>query len=408
MTRKILLYPDLAQNFPSEIKKIFTIFLQEKPDSIRLVGGCVRDMLLKNEIKDYDFATSFLPQDTIKILAKNDIYAVPTGIKFGTVTAVINLQHYEITTLRKDNKSDGRHCEPEFIDDYLFDAARRDFTINALYLDAAGVLYDYFDGIDDLQAQKICFIGEAKKRIEEDFLRIMRFFRFSARYAKSLDKQGLEACIASKYGIKNLSADRLRNEFFRILQNPSDDRLIWILSEIKKSQIHLEILSNNFNIEQFYNFLKQCKNIQIKPSEHLKFAALFLQEKLNLDKIYQRLNFSNVEKKYFSFLFNSQSIKTIEELREFLALNDKLLVRDFYLLDAISKNIDAVQIKNNIDYIKNFSMPQFELNGNDLLALGLVGKNISKVLNYAKKQWILSDFRLSKQELINLIKNQAL
>ncbi len=186
--------------FAPEIKKIFDIF----GDDLRLVGGCVRDLLLEKKVNDFDFATRFIPSETIKILERNKIKAVPTGVKFGTITAVIDSKNFEITTLRKDNETDGRHCEPEFVDDYALDAARRDFTVNALYMDRVGKISDYFDGISDLKKQKIRFIGDANERIAEDYLRILRFFRFSARYAKRLDREGFAACVSNKSGLKKL------------------------------------------------------------------------------------------------------------------------------------------------------------------------------------------------------------
>lgn len=147
MIGKTFPYPELIKKLPTEVLQLFEVFLKDTKlggDEIRLVGGCVRDMIANLEVKDFDFATKFLPEQVIEILTKNKIHAVPTGIKFGTITAVINKQHFEITTLRKDNQQDGRHCEPEFIDDYFFDAARRDFTMNALYLDNNGLVHDYF------------------------------------------------------------------------------------------------------------------------------------------------------------------------------------------------------------------------------------------------------------------------
>ena len=193
MNHKNFSHPKLVNNLPQEVKTLFEIF----GDDIRLVGGCVRDLLLKKPVNDFDFATKNTPQKTTEILERNKIRAVPTGVKFGTITAVINGQNFEITTLRKDNETDGRHCNPQFVDDYFFDAARRDFTINALYLDSTGLVTDYFDGNSDLKAKKVRFIGDAVKRIEEDYLRILRFFRFSCEYAVELDQKGLAACVAT-------------------------------------------------------------------------------------------------------------------------------------------------------------------------------------------------------------------
>lgn len=304
MTGKTFSHPELITNFPPEVQKIFETFLRDKKlggDEIRLVGGCVRDMLAGLKLKDFDFATKFLPEKTIEVLAQNRIHAVPTGIKFGTITAVINHQHFEITTLRKDSEQDGRHCEPEFIDDYFFDAARRDFTMNALYLDNQGLVHDYFDGITDLQNKKVKFIGEAKQRIEEDYLRILRFFRFSARFADKLDNEGLQACISCKEGIKNLSADRIRNEIFNIINCTENEKLLWIFSEIEKSKIRAEIFAAKLQISNLEKLLKLEETLQIKASASLKFAALVFDANIDLPEIMLRLNFSNQEKNIFSF-----------------------------------------------------------------------------------------------------------
>lgn len=187
----------MLSSLPPEVKKIFKIFTKDG-DEIRLVGGSVRDLLLNKKVKDFDFATKLLPEEVIKILEQNKLKAIPTGKKFGTITAVVNGKNFEITTLRKDSETDGRHCKPEFVDDYFLDAARRDFTVNALYLDSSGVIHDYFDGKSDLKNKKIKFIGDANRRIEEDFLRILRFFRFSCEYAEKLDVEGLKACVKQK------------------------------------------------------------------------------------------------------------------------------------------------------------------------------------------------------------------
>ncbi len=246
MTAKIFEYSEIIEKFPSEVREIFSVFNSRKPDSVRLVGGCVRDLLLEKNMKDFDFATKFLPDDTIQILEENNIKAIPTGVKYGTITAVINHKHFEITTLRKDVENDGRHPKTEFVDDYFFDAKRRDFTINALYLDESGKIYDYFDGISDLKGEKVKFIGDENLRIQEDFLRILRFFRFSIFYAKTLDVKGLEACVKNKKGLEILSAERIYSEFFKFFETSNNEKLLNILEIIEKNQIRSEIFSAKF------------------------------------------------------------------------------------------------------------------------------------------------------------------
>ncbi len=405
MSVKIFSYPELIKNFPAEVKLIFKIFLEQRPDAIRLVGGCVRDMLLGFKAKDFDFATKFLPQDTMRILQENNIHAVPTGIKFGTITAVINHQHFEITTLRKDSEHDGRHCEPEFIDDYFFDAARRDFTMNALYLDNKGVVHDYFDGISDLKNRKVKFIGDANERIQEDYLRILRFFRFSCRYAASLDREGLRECIANKNGIAQLSADRIRNEIFKTFEGSSNERLLWIFQEIENSQIGAEIFSAQFQITKLQKLFEIEKFVQIKFSDHLKFAALVFAPNINLQEILLRLNFSNNEKDYYNFIYKTSLSLDFKALRQMLVFEKKEFVRDLFLLKSDALNGD--EIIKSLNYVDNFSLPIFPLSGDDLIAQNITGKKIGEVLLMAKKEWIESDFTLDKKSLLEIIKTQA-
>ncbi len=424
MIEKTFLQVELIKNLPSEVKKIFEIFLKEDSDGIRLVGGCVRDMILDLPAKDFDFATKFLPQQTIEILEKNNIHAVPTGIKFGTITAVMNGKHFEITTLRKDNEHDGRHCEPQFIDDYFFDAARRDFTINALYLDNKGLVNDYFNGLEDLQNKKVKFIGEAKQRIEEDFLRILRFFRFSCRYAAELDDEGLQACVANKNGVKFLSADRIRNEIFKTFAAAENTKLLWIFEAIENCGIRAEIFSSKLQIGNLLKLLELEESLQIKASEHLKFAALVFNftkndndfndksgklnnaPKQDLLEILTRLNFSNYEKKYFEFL--SKKINEVAQeldyqaLRELLVFEKKDFIRDFYLLSLIKEPFENKSVIENLKFIDNFSLPSFPINGDDLMARGINGREVGEVLLKAKKLWIASDFTLTKDELLKI------
>ena len=234
-------------NLPAEVKTIFKIFAQntkQDKDSIRLVGGCVRDLLLEKTVNDFDFATKLQPQEIIAILEKNQIKAIPTGIEFGTITAVVNHKNFEITTLRKDNEPDGRHLKAEFVNDYHLDAARRDFTINALYLDDQGEIYDYFNGLEDLENKKVRFIGDAKERITEDYLRILRFFRFSCFYSAEFDQEGLNACFQLKSNLQKLSSERVRAEIFKIFSCLNRNSLIKTLRTLNDSRITEEIIGN--------------------------------------------------------------------------------------------------------------------------------------------------------------------
>jgi len=185
---------------------------------LRFVGGCVRDTLLGRAVHELDAATSALPEQVIALLEAAGLRAIPTGLAHGTVTALVNGRSFEITTLRKDVTTDGRHAEVAFTDAWEEDAQRRDFTMNALYVGLDGTLYDYVGGLADCKAGLVRFIGDAASRIQEDYLRILRYFRFVATAGNHrFDEQALAACGAHKQGIAQLSGERIAAELLKLL-----------------------------------------------------------------------------------------------------------------------------------------------------------------------------------------------
>ncbi len=470
------IHTDLIKKLPTEVKNLFEVF----GGQIRLVGGSVRDLLLQKKVSDFDFATKFKPEEITKILKKNKIKAVPTGAKFGTITAVINGKNFEITTLRKDSETDGRHCKPEFVADYELDAARRDFTINALYLDSEGLIHDYFDGISDLKKQKVRFIGNANLRIEEDYLRILRFFRFSCKYAQDLDSQGLKACILQKENLKKLSKERVRAEILKMLGSEKKENLIAVLRVLKSKKIAEEIFVGKLDVNALERLFKIEKEFKISASLNLKIATVFLSKEFDLKNFATEICVTNLEKKYFSFLLGfgvknllfgagrepltptlshkgrgsdtelgltpsppvkeiyselglapSSSVKEVyselglapsplvgegwgegflatkTQLNYFLASFDKELVLDLYLLN-LSKNLNQKKLseaKKNIQFLQNFSLPKFPLNGEDVISVGFKEKDVGIAINSAKKFWAEHDFKSTKPELIKFLKN---
>ncbi len=422
MIPKTYQHPELIKKLPLEAKTLFEVFNSE----IRLVGGCVRDFLLQKNVNDFDFCTRFLPDEIIKILTKNKIKAIPTGIKFGTITAVVNGKNFEITTLRKDHETDGRHCNPEFVDDFSLDAARRDFTINALYLDSTGLVYDYFDGISDLKSSEVKFIGDAKKRIEEDFLRILRFFRFSCRYAKGIDNEGLKACARLKENLKTLSRERIRSEILKIIDDRNKQKVIAILQVLESEKIIDEIFADSLDIKA----LKHLFEIEVSANLNLKLAVLFLTKDLDLKKFSKEICATNLEKKYFSFLVekssrpchedgatpsvdchpvfmtgSSDAEPDLQSLKQLLAFSDKNWVLDFYLFTLAKSPKKNTDSKNIIHFLQNFSLPEFPLNGEDVKHLGLKDKEVGEAITKAKKFWAKNDFIPDKNSLINFLKN---
>jgi poly(A) polymerase len=196
--------------------------LAAKGYAARAVGGAVRNALLGEPVKDIDIATTAPPPDVIRLAEAASLKAIPTGVEHGTVTVVANHTPFEVTTLRRDVETFGRHARVAFTDDWADDARRRDFTINAIYCDASGAIHDPLGGLADIEARRVRFIGDPHDRIREDYLRILRFFRFTAEYAQgSPDPAGLKACVELKDGLAQLSGERIRNELLRLLAAPS-------------------------------------------------------------------------------------------------------------------------------------------------------------------------------------------
>ena len=188
---------------------------------VRFVGGCVRDAVLRRPIRDIDIATRDPPEQVMLLLERAGLKAIPTGIEHGTVTAVAGRTHFEITTLRADVETYGRRARVEFTDDWAIDAARRDFTINALFCSPDGSIFDPFDGLADLGAGRVRFVGDAGRRLDEDLLRLLRFFRFNAHYGRPpADQAALAACRSRAHKLPTLSGERVSGEIFKLLQAP--------------------------------------------------------------------------------------------------------------------------------------------------------------------------------------------
>ncbi|MEM9262843.1 MAG: CCA tRNA nucleotidyltransferase, partial [Pseudomonadota bacterium] len=216
----------------SPVRRVFEALEAAKKGCARLVGGCVRDGLLSITPNDIDIAVQLTPDETMSALAAARLRAEPTGIAHGTVTAIVDGTPIEVTSLRADVDTDGRHATVSFTDDWLLDAVRRDFTINAMYLTPECELFDPWKGREDLRAGIVRFIGEPLERIREDYLRILRFFRFSARFAANVfDHDGLVACRREIGGISRLSKERIGTELIKILRGPRSCAAVRAMAE---------------------------------------------------------------------------------------------------------------------------------------------------------------------------------
>jgi poly(A) polymerase len=369
----------------------------------RLIGGCVRDAIIGKELSDIDIAVPNLPNEVISKLEKRGVRAIPTGIKFGTITAVIEGKPFEITTLRKDVECDGRHAVVEFTDDWELDASRRDFTINALsYSLKEQKLYDYFGGIDDLNKGIVKFIGLPYKRIKEDYLRILRFFRFSAFYANELDQQSLGACISHAKSLKNLSGERVQTELLKLLTSKKCYEVLKVMDE-SNILLHLEI-SSTYTIKKLKHLLAIEERLNLSPNPLLRLASIILLDKDNIKLTVSRLRLSNKSKDFLLELCNLQTFFPNEEEIKNIIFKKGEEIAEAYLLLKWSENpsidfIDLYQI------CKRFKAPIFPVKANDLMQLGLnPGRELGDALKELTILWQKSGFSLTKEELLKLLK----
>jgi poly(A) polymerase len=262
-------------------------------EEARVVGGAVRNALLGTPIAEIDVATTAMPEEVVKRVTAAGFKPVPTGIEHGTVTVVIDKHPFEVTTLRKDVETYGRHAKVEFGRDWKADAKRRDFTINALSATRDGTVYDYTGGLDDLSQRRVRFIGDPGKRIAEDYLRILRFFRFHAAYASGRpDTAGLTACIAGRGGLDQLSRERVRMELLKLLVAPHAAPTLTAMAD---AGLLLRVLGGVPYLASFGNMVKVEAAAGVEPNAIRRLGALGVAIVEDAERLWQRLRLANSE-----------------------------------------------------------------------------------------------------------------
>jgi poly(A) polymerase len=373
--------------------------------AFKFVGGCVRDALLDIAIVDVDIATSSRPDAVMSTLESFGIRVIPTGIAHGTVTAVIDKKHFEITTLRKDVTTDGRHAEVAFTDDWKIDAARRDFTMNALYAGADGTITDYFGGVSDAQNGVVRFIGDAEQRIEEDALRILRFFRFSAKYAKNeLDEAGLHACEKKRALLDGLSGDRIQNEMFKLLVAP---RAADMLETMQSRSILAHMIPSPMLPSRLDTLRLVEQENAITASAVLILALLIRSAKTDagnlVEHIANRWKLSGADKKHLLALALPMPFPASEkQAKMHIRAQGSSVFIEQLLLHAAENQ--TAEIGAFISLAQHWSIPVFPVRGSDLLANGFAsGKTLGEALAMLEEKWEASDYALSKKELLGFL-----
>ena len=401
---------DLTKNTPAN--KIFDAINSFSSDSeIRYVGGCVRKIINKEKVDDIDLATNLDPQKVCEALKENKINYYETGIEHGTITAIIDEYKFEITTLREDISTDGRHAKVQFSKDWKEDASRRDFTINSIYSDREGNLFDPFDGRKDLENGLVKFIGNSDIRIKEDYLRILRYLRFFTNYSKHPHNPELIRKLKMNIGgISKLSKERLFDELKKISQSEN-------LEKIAKNKISLELLQIIFpelkNIIIFSKLNSYKRSILEENDFIFMLSLMIIDDSDNTDYFLYKFNISKKDQKRIKIIndFYQEKIssKTFSENRmnRIFYYDGKQAVCDILNYHLIkSKKIE----KNLMDLIhlyKNKSIPKMPIGADTLMTKFKIpeGKQLGTKLKTIEEEWVKNNFKISDKQITYIVNN---
>ncbi len=381
----------------------------------RFIGGCVRDAVLKIPVNDIDIATPEPPETVIRLLEKAGIKAIPTGLKHGTITAVINDAKFEITTLRIDVETDGRHARVAFTDDWKADAKRRDFTINTLSANIDGDVYDPLGGLEDLGAKKVMFVGLPRQRIEEDVLRILRFFRFFATYGKPpINIEARGACRVLAPRLAELSGERIRDELFRILLGPNPADIVLMMQGEKIFDAFLPQVGNVGQLRQLSWLETSAIRIRtIQPDPVRRLAAMLDTDADGALAAAKRLALS--KKQTARLIAMTDPASEIDpnagdrSRRHMLHNLGSEQTIDLALLAwASERAINPRQPRqrteawiNLVEAAVEWTPLSFPLKGADVIELGIAaGPEVGKRLDEVEKWWEEGDFQASRQECL--------
>ena len=374
---------------------------------IRYVGGCVRKILNKENFDDIDLATNINPEQVKECLNINNIKFFETGINHGTITANIENKNFEITSLRKDILTDGRHAIVKFTSDWIEDSSRRDFTINAIYADKEGNLFDPHDGVKDLQNGLVTFIGDPEKRIKEDYLRILRYIRFFLNYSKQSHQPEIKKVIKQNIsGIKNLSKERILDELKKLLLSKGFSKLY---KDNFSREIILIIFPQLKNLDIFKKLSKYSQSTIDKKDFIFLLSLLIIDETDNSNYFLYKFNFSNENKKRINFLKemydksndkNTFSKNNLQKIYYFQGKSYLLDVIDFQLFRSNKKNNKLIELKKHFEQLEK---PLFPIKAKIIMEKYNLkeGKELGHKLKYLENLWVENSFNISEKEVEN-------
>lgn len=368
-------------------------------DCARYVGGCVRNAVMGQPVADVDIATVLTPDQTTVALQAASIRAIPTGIEHGTVTAVVRGTPFEITTLRRDVETDGRRAVVAFTTDWAEDAQRRDFTFNALYASRDGTVHDPVGrGLADAHAGRVVFVGEPETRIREDYLRILRFFRFLAWYGGGgADPAGLAACAALKAPVAKLAAERISKELLKLLAAPNPRPAVRLMAETGVLQV---VLPEAGDLQTFETL------VDIDGDPELRLAALLPQDRELAARAAAALRLSNLQRDRWVAAVETpvEADASPARIREMVYRDGGQAVADRLKL-AWAHDPGAANSWRTSLRAADWTAPRFPITGEDALAAGLPkGPAVGKALRAVEAAWIASDFAEDRETLLARLK----
>jgi poly(A) polymerase len=371
----------------------------------RFVGGSVRDALLGRPIGDIDIATPAPPTAVIECLRKSGIKVVPTGLAHGTVTAIVPPRHFEITTLRRDVETYGRRARVAFDADWAADAARRDFTINAIFLSPDGTIHDPVGGLEDLRARRVRFVGDPATRIAEDVLRLLRYYRFEARFGGGIgDRLARAACRAAAHLLPTLSGERVAQELVKLLETPDP---IAALQMMQEDEVLAVVLPEGRRLDR----LERLIEIEPEADPLRRLAALAEVDGEGAAALAARLRFSNAWRDRLAGLAAPWPLDPHGEMRAQRRVLYRLgaeRYRDLALLTAAAGILPRSRLAELLDFSRNWTPPSFPLAGRDVTALGVPpGERVGRLLTAVRNWWEEGDFGADRTACLAYLRELA-
>jgi poly(A) polymerase len=371
-----------------------------RPDGARFVGGCVRNELRGVPVDDIDIATQLKPDETLAALKAAGIRAIPTGLEHGTITAIYEGRPFEITSLRRDVETDGRRAVVAFTEAWAEDAERRDFRLNAIYAAADGRLHEIVPGsIDDAIHGRVIFIGDADQRLREDYLRILRFFRFNAWYGAGMDSEGLAACERQKEGLAKIAAERIWKELKRLMEAPDPSEAMLAMEETSV----LEAVLPGASASELPSLVAVEQGAGLAPDPLQRLMAMVPRRTRDVTSVTAHLRLSNAEADRLAEWADPALTHVLGAAPDLLR---RLLYR-FGTRAALDRAlIEAAQVSgvealaNVLLAASDWQKPDFPLGGADMLSAGLSGPDVGAALRALEESWIASDFSLTRDELL--------